>query len=388
MSTKHTNKQLIKDIASDEELSEATIWQRRGGGRLPLEAKFLALGAASVLATAVGNSHAAIQYSDPTDFNLLWYSFDLDGDSSDDFRGESIASFLLSIGASNGAGVYGSSGAFSFSSGAQIGGGSPGSSYLSTFLYLDSYVNAGDVFLGGITSSGKYAWLRVNVTASTILVKDYAYEDSGGCILAGATSGGPASCGAPTNILPAIINQGDDGDTLSVTGNTIHFEWDAGSGGANPTEYWLWIGSSQGASDLANTGTLGTDTDVDITGLPLDGSTIWLRLWWQEGGVWQYTDQFFTSPSVALVSVNPADGASLSGSSVDFTLTSSDATSLWIWVGTDVSHSDIFNSAEITDWSSPITVTGLPADGSTVYVRLWAFVDGKWVSYDYTYTSV
>ena len=33
------------------------------------------------------------------------------------------------------------------------------------------------------------------------------------------------------------------------------------------------------------------------------------------------------------------------------------------------------------------TVSGLPADGSTMYVRLWSFVGAAWQWYDYTYTA-
>ncbi|MEN8218408.1 MAG: hypothetical protein ABFS56_18970 [Pseudomonadota bacterium] len=192
-----------------------------------------------------------------------------------------------------------------------------------------------------------------------------------------------------SNVGIKIFNHGDDGNTLTHTGNTIHFKWNSDYSNASPTDHYLWIGSSQGGSDLANTGTLGTDTQIDITGIPLDGSTIWTRLWWQYDGVWQYTDQFFTAPTVNLASVDsPVDGATISGDTVDFSLSSDDATSLWLWVGSDVAHFNYFNSGLLSDWSSPITVTGLPADDSTVYVRLWFYMDGEWQYLDSSYTSV
>ena len=34
------------------------------------------------------------------------------------------------------------------------------------------------------------------------------------------------------------------------------------------------------------------------------------------------------------------------------------------------------------------TVNNLPADGSTVYVRLWTLASGTWVYNDYTYTAI
>ena len=33
------------------------------------------------------------------------------------------------------------------------------------------------------------------------------------------------------------------------------------------------------------------------------------------------------------------------------------------------------------------TVTGLPTNGSTIYVRLWSFISGSWQNTDYTYTA-
>jgi hypothetical protein len=81
---------------------------------------------------------------------------------------------------------------------------------------------------------------------------------------------------------------------------------------------------------------------------------------------------------------NPAPGSALTGSSVLFQWDSVGANEYFLYVGTTPGDNDLFNSS--TGTSTSITVTGLPADGSQLYVTLWTrFVD--WESNAYTYTA-
>jgi hypothetical protein len=54
-------------------------------------------------------------------------------------------------------------------------------------------------------------------------------------------------------------------------------------------------------------------------------------------------------------------------------------------VGTTVGGWDLFDKEEGTALSD--TVTGLPTDGTTVYVRLWSLTNGAWRFNDYTYLA-
>ena len=89
------------------------------------------------------------------------------------------------------------------------------------------------------------------------------------------------------------------------------------------------------------------------------------------------------------VLTTPPPGSTLSGASVTFGWSagsSATSTGYWLWVGDTGwgSHND-YNQAVGTSLSA--SVTGLPTDGRTLYVRLWTNTASGWQFNDYSYTS-
>ncbi len=83
---------------------------------------------------------------------------------------------------------------------------------------------------------------------------------------------------------------------------------------------------------------------------------------------------------------SPTPGSMLSGSSVNFYWISAiGATAYWLDVGTILGQGNIFG--QNVSLSANQTVTGIPRDGSTIYVRLWTQSGGSWQFNDYTYTA-
>jgi serine protease len=82
------------------------------------------------------------------------------------------------------------------------------------------------------------------------------------------------------------------GSTLA--GATVTFTWR--SNGAAVTEWWLYIGSSQGAADLLNSGPLGTQLSITVSNLPTDGRRLFVRLWYRIAGQWQFGDFPYLAP--------------------------------------------------------------------------------------------
>ncbi len=94
-------------------------------------------------------------------------------------------------------------------------------------------------------------WTVVN--NSSLLYNDYSYTE--------ATASG------------AAITSPLSGSTL--TGASTTFNWTPGPSGT--TGYYLWFGTSPGASNLLNIGPLsGTSATVN---LPANGATIYVQLW-------------------------------------------------------------------------------------------------------------
>jgi uncharacterized repeat protein (TIGR01451 family) len=173
----------------------------------------------------------------------------------------------------------------------------------------------------------------------------------------------------------------------TLTGSSVTFQWSTGTGA---TEYWLAVSKVAVAGQEIFYSDEGTNLSQVVTGLPTDGSTVYVRLWSKINGVWPFVDYTYTAASTgtALAAMtSPANNATLAGSSVNFQWSSgSGATEYWLAVSkVGVGGQEIFYSDEGTNLSQ--LVTGLPIDGSTVYVRLWSKINGVWPFVDYTYTA-
>ena len=175
--------------------------------------------------------------------------------------------------------------------------------------------------------------------------------------------------------------------TSTLTATTVTFDWSAGSGAS---AYWLDLGSSAGGNNYYQSGNLGNVLTTTASGLPSDGSTVYATLYSYISGSWvanSYTYTAFNGASAAGVMTNPAtNGATTSGTSITFTWTAGSGTAWWIDVGSSApGGNDLYQSGSLNTQSA--TVSDLPANGSTIYVTLYTYVNGNWINNQYTYTS-
>jgi hypothetical protein len=127
-----------------------------------------------------------------------------------------------------------------------------------------------------------------------------------------------------------------------------------------------------------------------VTTLPANGVTVYARLYSKLNGAWQYNDYVYTesgSPAPAILQ-SPTPGLStvLGTSSVQFQWST----------GTGVSDYQL-NLSAVAPGASDLylykgtatsaTATTLPANGVTVYARLYSKIDGVWQYNDYVYTE-
>ena len=183
----------------------------------------------------------------------------------------------------------------------------------------------------------------------------------------------------------------------TLDSSSITFHWTQGQGA---TEYWLGIGTSPGSVANSPWGDIyaqsqGTTTSVQITGLPLTGNPIYVRLWTQVNGQWLFEDYTYPTqgPSDPRAQMQtPAPGTTLDSSSITFHWTQGQgATEYWLGIGTSpgsVANSpwgDIYAQSQGT--TTTVQITGLPLTGNPIYVRLWTQVNGQWLFEDYTYDT-
>jgi hypothetical protein len=146
-----------------------------------------------------------------------------------------------------------------------------------------------------------------------------------------------------------------------------------------------------GSSNLFNSGYI-TATSVTVPSLPggYPSNAVYARLWSLINGVWQSVDYTYTETQgvlAALTSPAPGPATVLGATKVAFSWTTgTGVTQYALYLGTTGAGSDnLFNSGHIT--ATTVTVPSLPANGVTVYARLWSLIDGIWQSVDYTYTE-
>lgn len=182
----------------------------------------------------------------------------------------------------------------------------------------------------------------------------------------------------------AQITDPAPGSTLG--GSTATFRWSAG---VAVSRYYLFIGLWQGGNTLFSQD-MDTAQQATVTNLPVDGATIYVRLWSYIDGAWQFNDYTYraagsVTPAKAEIQ-SPVPGAVLAGTSVTFQWSAGQAvTRYYLFVGRWPGGNTIFSQDMGTSLSA--TVTGLPADGLPVYVRLWSYIQGAWQFNDYTYTA-
>src|SRR5256712_1900690 len=94
---------------------------------------------------------------------------------------------------------------------------------------------------------------------------------------------------AATSQNKATLTSPPPGSTLG--GATESFGWSAGTGA---TEYWLEIGTTGVGSTNLYSRSQGLSLSGTVSGLPTNGSAVYVRLWTRLGGTWQFNNYMRT----------------------------------------------------------------------------------------------
>jgi hypothetical protein len=243
--------------------------------------------------------------------------------------------------------------------------------------------------VGTSQAGDQFGW-SVAVSEDTVVVGAYLEDSATFGVNSAANEGAADSGAAYVFSLPAggtvggskaVMTSPAAGATLS--GASVTFTWSAVSGAV---AYWLDVGSAQGQGNLFAQN-VGLATSQTVSGIPTEGSTIYVRLWTLTGSTWQsnaYTYKASGGGKAMLTS--PAPGATLTGSSVTFAWSAATgAANYWIDVGTTAVGFNLYGQS--VGLATSQTVTGLPSGGGTIYVRLWTLLGGLWQYNDYTYKA-
>ena len=168
----------------------------------------------------------------------------------------------------------------------------------------------------------------------------------------------------------------------TLTSSTVTFQWTTYPG---VTAVSLYVGTAPGSANIANFLTTTGATSYTVTNIPLNGGTIYARLNVNFNGALIYLDYTYTAVQMRAQILTPTPGSTTAGGKATFTWSAGyGVTQYTLYVGTTLGNRDI-------SWSSTtaqtLTVTTLPKNGSTIYVRLYSLINGTQYYLDYTYVA-
>jgi hypothetical protein len=223
----------------------------------------------------------------------------------------------------------------------------------------------------GLPADGRKIYVRLwSLIDGTWVSRDFEFRAYS------ASGGGPQK---------AQISSPAPGATLTGASATINW-----SPGVAATRYWLFAGLWEGGNTLYSADQ-GTGLSATVTGLPTSGQMIYFRLWSYIDGSWQSADATYLAagaagPPAKAAMTSPAAGSALAGSPATFNWNAGSAvTRYYLMAGLWRGGNTLFNQDMNTAQSA--TVTGLPVDGSRIYVRLFSFIGSAWQFSDYEYTA-
>jgi hypothetical protein len=210
----------------------------------------------------------------------------------------------------------------------------------------------------------------------------------------------PPPGGAPTNLInagtyvlePEVLERIPRGRRASIERETFPALAVQGVLYAQASDaYWLDIGNALGGNTYYQSGNLGEVlTTKTVSGLPTNGSAIYVTLYSLIGGVWtynSYTYTAFNAASAAGVLTTPAPSSILTANNVTFDWTAgTNASNYWLDVGNVAGGNQWYQSGNLGNVLTT-TAPNLPANGSTLYATLYSYVGGQWVKNSYTYTA-
>ena len=237
-------------------------------------------------------------------------------------------------------------------------------------------VGSTNIASSGALTTTSYTVKGIPTTQQTLYVRLYSLIDHAWQY----TDYTYTETGAPAQ---AVMTSPAPGSTL-LTGTSATFTWTPGS---QVSQYSLHVGTTGvGSYNIAAPGSLAT-TSYTVTGIPVNGTTLYVRLYSLIADTWQYTDYTYAESIPSAVMITPAQGSTLSGSSTTFTWTAgTGVTQYLLHVGTTGAGSyNVDDTGGLTTTST--TISGIPTTGATLYVRLYSLIKGVWQSNDYMYTE-
>src|SRR6266851_10115709 len=153
----------------------------------------------------------------------------------------------------------------------------------------------------------------------------------------------------------------------------------------NMQAYFLYVGTTVGATDLISTGEIQATSYLVTRQLP-SNQTLYLRINTKVGGVWRYTDSTFSAAPLMSTITAPVNGATGADVTQPIQWTSvPNVQGYFLYVGTTLGAQDLVSTGEIQATSYLVT-RQLPSN-QPLYLRIHTKVGGVWRYTDSTFSA-
>ena len=157
------------------------------------------------------------------------------------------------------------------------------------------------------------------------------------------------------------------------------FRWTSATGAQ---AYYLYVGTSSGAKNLADSGEIASTGFLPANALP-GRTTLFARIHTKLSGSWHFTEVSFSVSGASFI--YPSHGDSNVDIGYPFRWTPiSNAQAYYLYVGTSPGAKDLVDTGEIFGTTYP--VTNLPA-GIPLFATLWTKVNGTWTGREISFTA-
>jgi len=164
------------------------------------------------------------------------------------------------------------------------------------------------------------------------------------------------------------------------------FSWNQAPGAVY---YCVTVGSTQGGTDLVNSGMLpASQLSYLVPALP-GGKPLWARLYTFSQGTWIFTDASFSVTGARTATfITPAQGATKVDTTHPFTWSPVASAGYYgVSVGTTEGGYNLVNSGPLPSTQTSYPVPALPT-GKTLWARIYSYIGGSWSYYsDVSFTA-
>ncbi|GJQ60611.1 MAG: tandem-95 repeat protein [Candidatus Scalindua sp. AMX11] len=228
---------------------------------------------------------------------------------------------------------------------------------------IDGTIDPTTVAIGSVPSNGT-AVPKVDGTVDYSPTTGYTGQDTftytvdDACGATSTVATVVVTVSAGTGVTPEITSP-IPGSTLTTS--TVIFQWNAGT---QEDLYRLHVGTGPGGKDILWRNNLPA-TSYTVTGIPINGNTVYVRLWYRIGTHWSFIDYTYQTQG----------GVNQPPSAVDDPATTTEETLVNINViGNDTDSDGTIDPTTVTIGSAPSNGTALPkGDGTVDYTPTTGF---------------